>query len=83
MLALFYYTIQPTVSVNFKILAGAVLLSEIYDLVWLLFYAGHWLEGGGTMEDGIRRFSAFAVLVNFVLKLGVGAVFWKNSIDLS
>ena len=82
-LALFYIYTEPTVGFNYKFIATLIFVTEIYDLIWMLGFAGSWLGGTGSSEDWIRRLSIFVVFLNFVGKIVFGAIFWKNSIHLN
>ena len=55
----------------------------VMDLIWLFIYASHW---GSTfsrdegIEDSARHFSLCLSFANFLLKIVVGIVFWRNSV---
>jgi len=82
-MALYYFYTQPNISFYYKILVFGILISEVYDLIWIWIYLANWVEGTNSLEDNIRRLSAAMSIVNFISKLLFGAIFWKNSIELS
>mmetsp|Transcript_12966 Transcript_12966/g.13088 ORF Transcript_12966/g.13088 Transcript_12966/m.13088 type:complete len:131 (+) Transcript_12966:929-1321(+) len=82
-LAVYYYITHTNVAFHYKLLAFAIIISEIYDLIWIWIYLSKWMEGSELYDDGIKRFVAIISILNFIGKLIFGAIFWKNSIELS
>ncbi|CAG9326133.1 unnamed protein product [Blepharisma stoltei] len=77
-IALIYF-LQKSVSSNYKILALAILASEIYDLIWLWTSMSKWVDEEGV-EKNVKKIIVFVSVINFIGKIAIGAVFWKNSI---
>jgi hypothetical protein len=78
-----FYLRSEDLAVNFRIVTVGIMISQLYDLIWLYNYftvrnIQKWL-GGGLGEE----ICVLVSLINFGAKFVFGAVFWKNSIDLS
>jgi len=62
-----------------------ILISLIYDLVWFSLksyeYDADTKNDPSVLERKIRRFSLFASYISFFVRLIMGMVYWKDSLD--
>ena len=80
---LFFLYTSPRNVLPYKVLTGAIVVSLLYDLLWLVNYTSNWLGGNGSPEDNVRRLAVLFSFIVMALKIPVGALIWKNSINLS
>lgn len=83
----FYYIASKGLNaVIFKLLTLGLAFLVLYDMIWLMIFAGPW-GGGGDLadgaENGVKRFSLFMSFINLILKVPVGIVYWRNSLGAS
>ena len=72
---------EPRVGENYRKLALAVAASEVYDLAWMLICA--YGAGWESPESWLKKVMMIVTFVQFVAKVGIGAVFWKTSVGLA
>jgi len=80
---LYYYLTAKAGYLNHRKFALAVLISEIYDIIWLSIYCASWASGldrDEGIEDGIRVFTLILTILNFLFKIVLAILFWKNSV---
>ena len=82
-----FYVLHNTDKITRKTFRGFVLLifaSVLYDAVSIFLFepssASEDEEDGGQMWK-IRRFTALMTMINLLLKIIVGLIFWKDSLD--
>jgi len=66
-----------------KKLVYLIAFSEIYDIIWLFLYAGHWSGSQRRYDgfgDGLRHFSLFFTVINLLAKVVIAAALWKISL---
>ena len=71
------------IQVNFRIVTFGIMISQVFDVIWLYNFftvsvIQNWISADSRHEIGLA-----ISLANFAGKFVFGAVFWKNSIDLS
>ncbi|OMJ81280.1 hypothetical protein SteCoe_18272 [Stentor coeruleus] len=71
------YVKQMDLPLTFRVITVGVILSEIYDIIWVFNFLD-WLE-----YPFMFKLSFLLTIINLLAKLVFGAVFWKNSIDLT
>jgi len=74
---------QETTKTRFRVLVLGILLSIIYDSVWLYLKHGELAEDGkksdGGALKGIRTFSLAMAYVSFLVRFIIAIVFWRVS----
>ena len=80
-LIFFYLYSGKATASSLKLLAVAMVFSEVYDLVWFSSQGSGWLHSK-DQESTLQGFCYFVSIINFVLKVPVAIVVWKMSLDV-
>lgn len=82
-LSVFYLTANENVNkTKFRVLPIAILISFIYDLIYLIFIQNLAQQGArveGGMENGVKNFALKLSIITFFFKPVVFFVLWKVS----
>jgi hypothetical protein len=68
----------------FRWLVVGILISIVYDLFWFSLKASEYSDAAssdGGMEKSIKKFSLYMAYISFFVRLFVGIVYWKDSLD--
>jgi hypothetical protein len=69
---------------TFRYLVGAIFFSLFYDLIWFAmnhFEYSYEQKYDGGMETNLRRFSLYFSYASFFIRIIIGIVYWKDSLD--
>ena len=76
----YYYFSTKTYSTRrYRGITVALLLSEIYDSIWLYVYFNHWLTDD-TPDSLVHRFAVLIAVTLFLAKIAIAFIFWRNTI---
>jgi hypothetical protein len=68
----------------FRMLVGFIFLSILYDLFWFSLSSSDYkadTKADGGLEKSIRTFSLNMSYISFFVRLIMGLVYWKDSLD--
>lgn len=71
---------------TFRLVVVALIVSWIFDLIWMILHTGSWWGNAnhdGDVELGMRRFSIIMTYLSFIFRVIVILVFWKLSVDFN
>jgi hypothetical protein len=71
---------------HLRFIAFALLISWVYDLIWLIFNTSNYWSSqlyDGDAELGLRRFVILMSYIAFFFKLLYFLVFWKVSVEFN
>ncbi|CDW87383.1 c2 domain containing protein [Stylonychia lemnae] len=69
---------------TFRMLVGGILISIIYDLVWFSLKTTEYeidSKNDPGVEKSIKHFSLYASYISFFVRLIMGMIYWKDSLD--
>lgn len=69
---------------SFRLLTFGILLSIIFDIIWLVLNQTSWWRSApydGDLEKGLRRYSIVMTYISLVFRLIVLLTYWKASVD--
>jgi hypothetical protein len=79
------YYAEDVKRIELRMAAFAILLSWIFDLIWMFFHLGAWFSRfnpeHSDVEVSIRRFCATITFVSFVFRIVLFVVTWKISVE--
>jgi len=79
------YFAEDVKRVELRLVAVAIIISWIFDLIWMFFHLGAWFSKfnpeHSDVEVSIRRFCAIITLISFIFRFVLFVVTWKISVE--